>query len=278
MRNAAHVMEPGQNGFQPSLAAKHALIVDDMPVMMKILGRALSEMGITFDHVENGSLALEALGEGTHYDMIFMDIMMPVMDGVEATKRIRALEKEAGREAIPIFAVTTKMSGPENATYMKVGMTDCIKKPVDRVSVEVMLGRHLTGEEPSVVAEDEENIFMETMEAVNWDTFREYNSVLKSGMVGLIEDYLIAAPSLLEEMGKAVQARQCSRVYMFANQFKSASVTFGAEKVAHLAAKLEICAGKEDEDRMDSLFFDLHIAYEHTKQALKQKLIILKNS
>ncbi len=276
MRDVALMPEESQSSSPKNQEARHALVVDDMPVMAKILGRALDEMGITYDHVMNGKEALKAFEAGC-YDMVFMDIMMPKMGGVEATKRLRAMEKKAGKAPLPIIAVTTKMSGPENSVYMDAGMTDCIKKPVDRVSLEVMVNRHLTGEDADVeIAGGYEDVSDE-MEYVNWDTFREYGELLKGGMIGLIEDYLAAAPSLLDELSDAIEAGDCARVHMFASQFKSASVTFGAEKVAHLAAKVEIRSGKERLEGLNQLYFDLHIAYEHTKLALAKKLIILKN-
>jgi|GEM_PF-1573878 len=276
MRDTALMPEKSRSSSQEASVTRHALVVDDMPVMAKILGRALDEMGITYDHVLNGEEAVNAFEEG-RYDMVFMDIMMPKMNGVEATRRLRALEAKTGCPPLPIIAVTTKMSGPENSTYLDAGMTDCIKKPVDRVSLEVLVKRHLTGEEADVDISDQYDDIHDEMEVVNWDTFREYGVLLKEGMIGLIEDYLIAAPSLMEEMNDAIEAGDCARVHMFASQFKSASVTFGAEKVAHLAAKIEIRSGKDSAEGLNELYFDLHIAFEHTRQALQKKLIILKN-
>ncbi|SDE12957.1 response regulator [Kordiimonas lacus] len=276
MRDAALMSEEGHLSRQGPSAPLHALVVDDMPVMAKILGRTLDEMGITYDHVCNGAEALEAFEPG-RFDMVFMDIMMPKMGGVEAARRLRALEQKAGKAPLPIIAVTTKMSGPENAVYMDAGMTDCIKKPVDRVSLEVMVKRHLTGEDADIEISDEYEDVSDEMEFVNWDTFREYGELLKGGMIGLIEDYLIAAPSLMEELSNAIEAKDCARVHMYASHFKSASVTFGAEKVAHLAAKIEIRSSKDRTEGLNQLYFDLHIAYEHTRQALSKKLIILKN-
>ncbi len=267
MRDTALMPEKAELSTPEIQEARHALVVDDMPVMAKILGRALDEMGVSYDHVMNGEEALEAFNTG-RYDMVFMDIMMPKMGGVEATKRLRAMEKKAGKSPLPIIAVTTKMSGPENSVYMDAGMTDCIKKPVDRVSLEVMVNRHLTGEDADVEITGGYEDVSDEMEYVNWDTFREYGELLKGGMIGLIEDYLVAAPSLLDELSDAIEAGDCARTHMFASHFKSASVTFGAEKVAHIAAKLEIRSGKDRLEGLNQLFFVFHIDLDHTFQAL----------
>jgi CheY-like chemotaxis protein len=253
-----------------------ALLVDDMPVMAKILGRALDRLGVSYDHAANGLEAVEAL-QRAPYDIIFMDIMMPEMDGIAATRKIRKLD--GGRITCPIVAVTTKASPSEVANYKVAGMNDCMRKPVDKVSLEVMLHRLITALPVGTPSPDPEYDILspDDLEAVNWDTLREYSTVLKSGLKGLIQDYLAAAPSLLEVMADALNNRDAEKVHTYANQFKSASVVFGAEKVSHMAAGLEIMAGNGNLDNADALFFDLHIAFEHTKIALQKKLIILSN-
>lgn len=274
-----HQMRTGAGDKQNPLSGRHALLVEDMPIMVKILGRALDRLGISYDHVGTGERAIEAV-LNTQYDVVFMDIMMPGIGGVEATRRIRAHEAASRRNrgAVPIIAVTTKMASFEVAQYHDAGMTDCIKKPVDQVSLEVMLGKHLNGtDEPTFSVEEQYDVLSDEMEFVNWDTLNEYGTLFKSGMKNLIQDYLQAAPGLLEVMSGAVQDRNGDRIHMFASQLKSASSVFGAEKLAHLAARLEILAGKNRFDDVDTLFFDLHIAFEHTKNALKKKLVILNN-
>lgn len=252
-----------------------ALIVDDMPVMAKILGKALEQLEIRFDHVMRGRDALEAASR-SDYDVIFMDIMMPGMDGIETARAIRQLQEKDVR--CPIIAVTTKAEPQQLSAYRDAGMNDCMRKPVDRVSLEVMLHHHVAYRPVSVPSTAPDyDVLTDDLESVNWDTLREYSTVLKSGLKGLIQDYLAAAPMLLEELGTALDARDSERVHTYAAQFKSASVVFGAEKVSHLAAGLEIMAGKGLLEEADPLFFDLQMAYEQTKIALQKKLIILAN-
>lgn len=264
----------------------HALLVEDMPIMVKILGRTLDQLGISYHHVANGQLAVEAFecAEPDHYDMVFMDIMMPVMNGVEATRRIRAHEKKTGREkkaggrAIPIIAVSTKMSDADTGTYCDAGMTDCIKKPVDKISLETLLGRCLPDlSAPEVETGEKYDVLSDEMEFVNWSTLQEYGALFKSGLYGLIRDYLMAAPGLLELLHDAVKGRKADHIHMYASQLKSASAVFGADRVSHLAAMLEILACKQRLDETQSLYLDLHIAFEHTRSALAKKMVVLKN-
>ncbi|NVJ97107.1 MAG: response regulator [Alphaproteobacteria bacterium] len=256
----------------------HALLVEDMPIMAKIMGRALDALAISYEHVKNGKEATAAMARGC-FDMVFMDIMMPVMDGVEATRCIRATERHANADAIPIIAVTTKMSDAECISYRDAGMTDCIKKPVDKVSLEALLSRLLPETQNlDVQTAEYYDVLADDMEFINWDTLHEYGTLFKSGLVGLIDDYLAAAPGLMEMLSTAIQDKDAYRIHMFASQFKSASAVFGADRVSHLAARMEISAGKGEMAEARELYADLHLAYERTSEALRKKLVVLKIS
>jgi DNA-binding response OmpR family regulator len=106
----------------------HILLAEDNYINQQVAVHMLNSAGFTVDVVGNGADALAALGRG-HYDLILMDVQMPVMDGVEATRRIRA-EEGPGRH-IPIIAMTAHaMTGVEES-YRAAGMDDYISKPVE---------------------------------------------------------------------------------------------------------------------------------------------------
>jgi len=106
----------------------HILLAEDNYINQQVALHMLTGAGFTVDVVANGAEALAALGRG-RYDLILMDVQMPVMDGVEATRRIRA-DEGAGRH-IPIIAMTAHaMTGVEES-YRVAGMDDYISKPVE---------------------------------------------------------------------------------------------------------------------------------------------------
>ncbi|MDG5496284.1 response regulator [Niveispirillum sp. BGYR6] len=112
--------EPGSSG--------HILLAEDNYINQQVALHMLTGAGFTVDIVGNGAEALAALGRGA-YDLILMDVQMPVMDGVEATRRIRA-DEGPGRH-IPIIAMTAHaMTGLEES-YRAAGMDDYISKPVE---------------------------------------------------------------------------------------------------------------------------------------------------
>jgi signal transduction histidine kinase/CheY-like chemotaxis protein len=106
------------------------LAAEDNPTNQLILKTLLQVFDIDLVVVENGRRAVEAWEAGA-YDVILMDIQMPDMDGLAATRRIRALESELGRARIPIFAVTANVMTHQVEEYERAGMDGHVAKPIE---------------------------------------------------------------------------------------------------------------------------------------------------
>jgi len=114
-----------------SLDGKKLLLVEDVEINREIVLAILEDTGLEIVCVENGQEAVEAFSsDPDQYDIILMDINMPVMNGVEATRRIRALDAPKGAQ-VPIIAMTANVLMSEVETYLADGMNDHIGKPVD---------------------------------------------------------------------------------------------------------------------------------------------------
>ena len=109
----------------PSLGGR-VLVADDEPMNRQIVVHALEEFGYTVDIARNGEEVLGMI-EGNEYQIILMDMHMPVMDGLEATQRIRALEN--GKGTIPIIAFTASIERSEQQYYLDNGVNAIIGKP-----------------------------------------------------------------------------------------------------------------------------------------------------
>lgn len=123
-----------------SLAGRHVLIVEDMKMNAEILADLLDMDDITSEWAENGQRGVEmfAQKEEGHFDAILMDMRMPVMDGVTATREIRNL-KRADAKTIPIIAVTANAFEEDVNQCLQAGMNAHLAKPVDIDRLETLL-------------------------------------------------------------------------------------------------------------------------------------------
>lgn len=111
------------------------LAVDDNPVNRKVVGRMLQQFGVEVTLAEGGQAALDAVEEKT-FDLIFMDCQMPDMDGMEATRRIRARER---RDSMPIVALTANTSMNDKKACFDAGMNDHVGKPIRKDVLQTVL-------------------------------------------------------------------------------------------------------------------------------------------
>ena len=105
------------------------LVVDDNEINKRLLAKVLENEELEVIYASNGEEAVR-LRKEHNFDVIFMDIQMPVMDGVEASKAIRKYEDEEDISPVPIIALTANTGKDDRDTYLDAGMTDYMAKPI----------------------------------------------------------------------------------------------------------------------------------------------------
>jgi PAS domain S-box-containing protein len=130
------------SGSPHSREGYRILLAEDDPVNQIAVRRMLEKMGHEVLVAENGSLALQMLHQ-EGFDLVLMDVKMPEMDGVEATKRIRG--SEGGIRNLPIVALTAYAMSGERERFLEAGMDDYIAKPVHQEDLQEVLQRNLSG-------------------------------------------------------------------------------------------------------------------------------------
>jgi PAS domain S-box-containing protein len=124
------------------------LLVEDNPVNQQVALGVLGKMGQDTEVTGNGEEALQALAAG-RYDLVLMDVQMPVMDGLQATRRIRELGLEAGGRRLPVIAMTAHAMQGDRERCLESGMDDYLSKPLVTADLAAILDRWLPGPQAS---------------------------------------------------------------------------------------------------------------------------------
>ena len=202
------------------IAGLDVLIVEDNPINADVLNAHLDHLGHRSHRAENGLVAVEFLTQ-THPDLVLMDVQMPVMDGLEATRRIRA-----GGFQAPIIGVTANAFESDRAACLAAGMTDFLPKPITRASLAAMLAQHFsTTPEPSSEPPHAEAV--EAVEAVDMPD----NAASEQGLSAQFRD-------LIETLGTDMA---CSFLDRFENE------------IADVEAELISVIAEPDQKRQDDI-------------------------
>lgn len=124
-----------------SFQGLHALAADDNIINCKLIKVILEQLGLEVTIAVNGKEAFEMYKENV-YDIVFMDIQMPLMDGLEANRNILQYELEQGLEHVPIIALTANNAPEDKKKYLDEGMDDYATKPLDLDALEDIISKH----------------------------------------------------------------------------------------------------------------------------------------
>ena len=123
--------------------SKRVLLVEDVELNMEIAEAMIGMTGVQIEKAYDGLEAVQLVEEkpSGYFDLIFMDIQMPVMDGYEATRRIRAMQREDAAH-IPIFALSANALAEDVENSRKAGMNGHIAKPIDMEPIEKVMRQY----------------------------------------------------------------------------------------------------------------------------------------
>jgi len=123
--------------------AANVLVAEDNIINQKLIKRTLEDLGLTITLANNGLEAFEKRKNG-EFDLIFMDIQMPVLDGMEATQEILDFEEDYGQAHVPIIALTANALKGDRERFMSVGMDEYTTKPLVRSDIINLLNNYLS--------------------------------------------------------------------------------------------------------------------------------------
>jgi two-component system, sensor histidine kinase LadS len=219
----------------PNFQGNKVLLADDHPSNRELISILLKRMNITVTEVENGQQALETVFY-QKFDLILLDIHMPLMDGTEALKQIRA----AGNYT-PVIALTANNMKHEIEHYMRLGFSDHLAKPISRHHFISKLSHYLNKQ-------------------------GDIDNPLQNGdMLKLIEDYQQDLRDQVNNLEKALEQRDLTIISEIAHRIRGSAGSFGFDIIGQKFADIEHCALQDDEI---AVTYELPKAIALTKQCI----------
>lgn len=226
--------EPEPGGRETAFTAElRVLLVEDNAVNQQVAAEMLARLGIKADLAGHGEQAL-AMATRTRYDLILMDCNMPVMDGYEATRRIRALEVD---RKTPIIAMTAATGEEEQQRALAAGFTDFLYKPVRLEALSAMISRWAPA--PEVGAGSLPLEVREQGAAYSPAAMQELHDSVGDVTYRMVESFLEDTPVYLDSLKSALLENDPRRVYEIAHALKGSAGNFGAAPFLQVVAALE---------------------------------------
>ncbi|MCR4643172.1 MAG: response regulator [Lachnospiraceae bacterium] len=228
------------------------LAVDDNPINLKVFAGLLKKCGMRIDMATGGKQALE-LAAAEKYDMIFLDHMMPEMDGVETLHGIRARKDALSRDAVVICLTANAIDGAREQ-YIAEGFDDYLPKPVDPRRLEEMLKHFLPAErlkDPAAIQEITEKrpdgipVFVEQIAELDLPEGIRYSGG-EEGYLEMLELFSESAEQYADGIEEAIAASDYNDAAIRIHALKSSLRIIGARDAGELAQKLEMAAKDND--------------------------------
>jgi CheY-like chemotaxis protein len=224
------------------------LLAEDHAVNQKVALHVLSQMGYRADVAADGAEALEAVSR-TPYDVVLMDVQMPVMDGLEATRRIRQMFP--GATGPRIFAMTAAAMRGDREKCLAAGMDDYLTKPIRPPDLQAALIRwgNVPGggspppESADVSRPDAEIVAPTEPPSLDMKDLTELRGRQAKGEPDIISElaslFLRDTPRRLDDVLRALSAGDAEGVGSLAHTIKGSSLNLGARRMASLCTRLE---------------------------------------
>ncbi|MEM7304368.1 MAG: EAL domain-containing protein [Pseudomonadota bacterium] len=253
------------------------LVVEDNNANQQVAIGMLERLGCVVSVADNGIEAVNQVSR-SRFEIILMDCNMPVMDGYEATIKIRSMEGSIG--TIPVIAMTANVQDGERQKCLQVGMNDYLSKPIKLQKLKEMLIKWLPKSEshsdPLTTTQQElealpEHSIQSREESsasgpIDEERIIELRESVSSAFGQMIEAYLEDLPELTSSLEQAVNDKDFEQVQHFAHSIKGSSKNFGAVELADVAKELEDMAKAQNLNDADTLVIAV---FEETERVIE---------
>jgi two-component system, sensor histidine kinase and response regulator len=264
------------------------LLAEDNLVNQKVALKVLERLGYSAEVVDNGLAAVEALCAGA-YAAVLMDVQMPQMDGLEATRQIRKPGSGVVDPRIPIIALTAHATEGDRTDCLRAGMDDYLVKPIRPIELAETLERWLRGpaargpvapsggptEAPGEPAPTGGNPEPSAPEPFDESVLLELLDGDREAAAEILDDYVREGHATLAAIHEALVATDLAAVKSKAHSLKGASANVGASAMRELAARLEAAAAGQSLSESLSVFAEIEAAYDPLTESIDARMVTL---
>ncbi len=249
---AARSVEPSdaENTLRTRHGGSRILLVEDNDINCEVASELLSGVNLNVDTAENGRVAVEK-ARSTAYDLVLMDIQMPEMDGIEATRIIHSIE---GRKELPVLAMTANVFEEDRQDCLDVGMKDFVAKPVDPENLFSSLVKWLPQREPDDLGEAAQSFTYSGRSLKDVDSVPEQLAAIggldvarglrnmqgdELGYLRLLRQFDSMHRDDAQVLHAYLETEKVDEARHIAHAFKGAAGTLGLTRLQQVAAALE---------------------------------------
>jgi PAS domain S-box-containing protein len=256
------------------------LLAEDNITNQQVAIGILKKLGLRADAVANGAEAVTAL-QNIPYDLVLMDVQMPEMDGIEATRRIRDPQSPVQNHDVVIVAMTAHALQGDKERFVEAGMNDYLSKPVSPKALAGVLEKWLTEKaedrRDASVAVAVDQTVVDAKDSQKTTTLIFDKAGFLDRVMGdqdlareVLDAFCADMPRLIEELAGAVAAGEGPLIVRQAHTIKGAAANVGAETLRGVALQMEQAGKADDRETMGMLLPQLKIAFESAKGAMQE--------
>ena len=258
------------------------LLVEDNPTNRELALLMLARLGYSADVASNGREAVEAVREKV-YDLVLMDVQMPELDGIEATRQIRS---ELGPHGPRITAMTAHALRGDREACLSAGMNDYVVKPIGVADLVAALERTAAARPPVATAEGEELFVDEAAEPARaappplptppgldgaaWERLHASLGARAADLLpGIVRSFVHESDGLLASARSASLAERADELHRAVHTLRSTSASFGALDLANLCREAETRAKENETTALGPLLDRIEAELSHVRKALE---------
>jgi PAS domain S-box-containing protein len=269
----------GEAQPQPSLRPLRILLAEDGRANQKLAVALLSAWGHSVAIAENGRTAIEAW-EAEPFDLVLMDVQMPELDGLAATREIRAREASTGRHTL-IIAMTARAMTGDRELCLAAGMDGYVSKPVRKRQLYAVIAPYFaetatTMERPTPVSEPEADVSAsaaepgEALPVIDWNSALRTVGQDRALLAEIIQESLAELPSLVQQLESHAASGDAAAAARTAHTIKGTGRAFGAARLMHLARRIEEWTAADGTDSILGQLPGLRSAADDLCDALRE--------